>query len=172
MQYGYAGINTANELAKIDVSSAVTIMPIEKPISLPPKPVKPKLFQPRPALVLTNNPARKLSSRNRARLLKIFNQTRTGRKHFVIEILYNKQTDTDPRIHGEDYQAPSMVPTTLHCGLVTRCDISKDGNFYLTILDSMRTNKGAQGWTSARLSGIKSLKIITENDGPVPPKPV
>jgi len=171
MQYGYPGIGVKpNGAVAINPADAVTTMPIEKPISLPKKPVKPKLFQSKPALVLTGNPARKLSSRNRCRLLKVFNQTRTGRKHFTVEIDYEKQTDADNRMHPEDFQAPSGIPMTRHVGLVCKSEISQEGKFYITLVDSMRQNRGKQGYTSIRLEGIKSLKIITENDGPVPPK--
>ncbi len=129
-------------------------------------------FIPMEPLVLIGNPARKLSPRDRARLLKIVNKTRTGKKHFTVEVTYDKQTDAPARIDPEDYQKPEAVSCKTHLGLVVNAKMSKAGDFFLTVLDSMRQNQGAQGFTSMRLSGIRKLRIITENDGPVPPKPL
>lgn len=132
---------------------------------------KSRTFIPKPGLVLEGNPARKLSSRDRARLLKVFNQTRTGKAHFVVEVAYDKQTDAKPRINGSDYQAPSSQSCKTHIGLVTKADRSREGNYYITVLDSARANMGQSGWTNLRLAGIKSLKVVTSAVGPVPPKP-
>lgn len=128
-------------------------------------------FIPQERLVLEGNPARKLNSRDRARLLKIVNQTRSGKAHFEIEIDYNKQTDAAPRIKGKDYQAPSVVSTMTHFGLVTSAKHCKNGGYIINVLDVLRQNKGQPSFTSIRLEGIKRLKIVSENKGPVPPKP-
>lgn len=165
-----------NTETMIDPASAVTTMPVT-PVSTPKKPVPvpsgPKPFEPKPKVVFTNgNPSKKLNSRDRLRILKIFNQTRTGKRHFTVEILYDKQTDAKPRIHGPDFQAPTGISMTHHLGLVCKAEISKEGKFYITLIDSLRQNRGKVGFSSLRLEGIKSLKIITENDGPVPPKPI
>jgi len=129
--------------------------------------VERKPFLPKPTLVLDGNPARKLPSRDRARLLKIINQTRTGKAHFTVEVVYDKQTDAPPRIAGEDYQAPTGVSSKVHVGLVVKADRSKDGNFYITVKDSLRDNRGQAGFTAMRVEGIRALKVLTEDAGPL-----
>ena len=122
-------------------------------------------------LVLYGNPARKLPSRDRAKLLKIINQTRTGKKHFVIEVDYIKQTDAAPRINGPDNQAPSSLSKRTHVGLLVKAEQAGHGGFYITLLDYMRQDNGRQGFTSMRLEGITRLEEVKATDGPLPPKP-
>jgi hypothetical protein len=124
-------------------------------------------FIPKGKIVLEGNPARKLSSRDRARLLRVLNATREGRAHFVVELTYDKQTDADPRRNGPDFQAPAGVSLKSHIGLLVKAEKSKEGHFYVTIKDSLRTNQGQIGFTSMRLEGIRSFKIVTETPGPL-----
>lgn len=126
-----------------------------------------KAFVPQDKLVLVGNPARKLSPRDRARLLKVINQTRTGKAHFTVEVTYDKQTDAAPRIQGQDFQAPTGISTKVHVGLVVKAALSKEGHFYITVKDSLRENRGQAGFTAMRLEGLRSFKILTEDAGPL-----
>src|ERR1019366_7437967 len=96
-------------------------------------------FIPSEKLVLNTNQATKLSTQDRCRLLKIINQTRLGKKHFTVEIDYDKVTDSAPRINGQDYQAPSAVSCKTHCGLIVNAKRAKSGDVYLTLLDRKST---------------------------------
>ena len=126
-----------------------------------------KAFEPKAPLTLEGNPARKLSSRERAVLLKVINKTRTGKAHFAVEVTYDKVTSVAPRIANEDYQVPAGTSCKLHSGLVVKAEKSKDGAFYITVKDSLRENMGQSGFTAMRLEGIRSLKILKEVEGPL-----
>jgi hypothetical protein len=128
---------------------------------------KDKVFIPQSPVSFTGgNPAKMLSTQDRAKLLMIFNDTRKGAKTYTVEITYIKQTESEPRIEGADYQTPSGVSPRVHMGQVINAKLSQFGNWYIVLADTLRANQGEQGYSTLRLTGIKSLKVHAVKPGP------
>ena len=90
------------------------------------KTVKSKPFIPQsPVIFFGGNPAKGITSREKALLLKVFNKTRTGEKVYTVEILYEKQTDAAPRVEGPDYQAPTGISPKVHMGQVIKASFPR-----------------------------------------------
>lgn len=127
-----------------------------------------KPFTPQSRVVFTNgNPAKGLKGNERAKLLKIINQTRSGQKTFVIEVTYKRISHGAPRLNGPDYQAPSGVAHNVHQGMVLNARETQEGNWILLIDDNLRRNAGQSGFTSLRLDGLRSIKEQTALPGPL-----
>lgn len=131
-----------------------------------------KIFRPQPPVVFPNgNPATKLKPRERAVLMKVINRTRSGEKTYQVELSYVRQTDAEPRIEPEDFQIPSGVSYNVHMGTVIKAQLSQRGDFFLTLADALRQNRGETGFTSLRLAGLRSFRIVTEDPGPLSNEP-
>lgn len=120
-----------------------------------------KTFEPKGPVVFTGgNPAKDLTSRERAKLLSVFNQTRKGEKSFVVEVTYVKQTNAENRLAPQDFQPVPGTPRQTHVGLIVKAEKSANGDFYITLADHNRCDAGKIGYTSMRLSGLKSFKVL------------
>jgi hypothetical protein len=113
------------------------------------------------------NPATKLRGNEKASLLRVINKTRSGENLFTVELTYDKQTEAPNRNAPDDFQIPSGVSSKLHLGVVVNARKSQEGNWFLTLSDSLRQNRGVNGYTSVRLSGIRSFKVLTCDPGPL-----
>lgn len=125
-----------------------------------------KPFVPKPPVVFHGgNPARGLKATEKASLLKVFNETRKGEKAFVVEVVYEKQTDAAIRTSPDHYQNAPGVDARTHVGLVIKADQGRNGEFYITLADHNRCDAGEIGYTSMRLSGLRKFKRIKEVPG-------
>lgn len=135
------------------------------------QPTEAKVFKPQaPVVFTTGNPATGIGGAARAALLKCINRTRSGEKLYTIDVKYECVTDSPRRHAPADYQIPHGVSHKLHSGLVVNARETQAGNWILVLKDTMRSDQGQAGFTSLRLDGLRSFKILTEEDGPLAPR--
>lgn len=135
------------------------------------QPTEAKVFKAQPPVVFTTgNPAKGIGGAARAALLKCVNRTRSGEKLYTIDVKYECVTDSPRRHAPADYQIPFGVSHKLHTGVVVNARETQAGNWILVLKDTMRADQGEAGFTSLRLDGLRSFKIVKESDGPLAPR--
>lgn len=100
-------------------------------------------------------------------LMMAINLTRLGVNTLVVSVTYEIQVGDDLRTPPTDFVEVTGVSPKLHIGAMTTATFNKDKQFYIRLADTLRSNGLDTGYTSMRVSGITSFKILQMFAGPV-----
>jgi len=113
-------------------------------------------------VVLNGVKSPKLSPKERAILLSVLNAFSKKNESTMVQLTYEKQTNTKRRIAGENFTPLKSLKSRQHLGEVVKVSQRKDGEWGFTILDFSRmdTKTGKPQFTAFRLSGLTSFSRV------------
>jgi len=109
----------------------------------------------------------RLSESERAEFLRCINGVRSGRYTYEVLLSNHKETDTPPRIAGEDYDRHNALAPGGHLGRMLRAPTNQRGLVYVYVYDEGRALNGENGHTNVTMAGVSSFKVLSEHPGPL-----
>jgi hypothetical protein len=85
-----------------------------------------------------------------------------------VSFTYAKQTDSAPRIGGQDYVILPGIKSDTFFGVVTRAFRTKAGALRFTVLTAARSDGKVDGWLTVIPAGITGLVVTGEAPAPRP----